>query len=150
MKKYIKDMLKSFTCGALIGSVCWCFAINTTAASANGNPKTVTSADGISYTMQNSISTGNNTVSAHTFIAASQVVPAWNIGVKPILYRSSNGAIVSEGDWDYSSVDSSGFYKSESINSNSSEYFYSWGWASYWYGSGYKAYQPEKTPSLRP
>lgn len=43
MKKYIKDVLKSFTCGALIGSICCCYVTNATAASAHGPSKTVRS-----------------------------------------------------------------------------------------------------------
>lgn len=50
MKKYIKDVLKSFVCGTLIGSICCCYVANATAASANGEPTKAT-LNGVSYTM---------------------------------------------------------------------------------------------------
>ena len=147
MKKYIKDMLKSFTCGALIGSVCWCFAINSNAASAQGEP-TRDTVNGVSFTMQNSISTGNNSANAYTFNAASQSCGFGYMAVRPVLY-SADGFVESDGDWHYSSGGSSGISAYANITYNSSDYYYSWGYARVWNGSDYNEYRPDRTPNVR-
>ncbi|MDE6425063.1 MAG: hypothetical protein K2K89_02860 [Ruminococcus sp.] len=148
MKKYIKDMLKSFTCGALIGSVCWCFAISSTAASAQGQ-STKDTVNGVSYTMQNSMSTGNNTASAYTFNTASRVLQAGSLGVRPMLC-SADGRIVSQRDWIYSNR-GSGLSAYARTTDSTSDYYYSWGDARVWDDSknDYIEYALDRTPNVR-
>lgn len=147
MKKYIKDVLKSFTCGALIGSICCCYVANVTAASSNGEPLRE-QLGSVSYTMQNSISNGNNSINAYTFNTASKVLEAGCLGIRPTLY-SEAGNIVSRSNWVYSAVDSSGVSASVSKTDYTSNYYYSWGDARIWNGSYYDEYYPGRTPNLR-
>ena len=148
MKKFIKDMLKSFVCGTLIGSICCCYAVNATAASAHGQSKTAY-VDGVSFTMQNALYTGSYYANAYTYNTASQSLSAGSIGVKPILY-DSNDYVVAEGDWHYSNSTSSGISAYAGIDYYSPYYYYSWGYAHVWNGSYYDEYRPERTTNLRP
>lgn len=138
-------MLKSFTCGALIGSIYWCFAINATGASAQGEPTKVTLND-VSYTMQNSINTGNNSAYAYTFNTASQVLQAGSLAIRPVLY-SSDGRVISLGDWVYSNRGSGlSAYASTTV---CTDYCYSYGDACIWDGNDYIQYYVGKTPNVR-
>ena len=147
IKKYIKDVLKSFTCGALIGSICCCYAVNATAASAHGPSKTV-NVNGVSFTMQNSMHTGNYYANAYTYNTASQSVDTGWIGVKPMMY-SSDGNVSEEGYWHSQNI-SSGVSAYAGRDYYLPDYYYSWGYAHVWNGSDYDEYRPERTPNLRP
>lgn len=147
MKKFIKDMLKSFTCGALIGSICCCYVANVTAASSNGEP-TRDTINGVSYTMQNSISNGNRSANAYTFNAASQVVGTGCLAVRPILL-DENGNVKALRDWIYSDSNTSGMSASAGTTYYTSDYYYSYGYARVWNGSDYNEYRPGRTPNIR-
>ena len=150
----LASIIKSFTCGALIGSLCFCSLISASAASSAKGAMRYVTINGVSFNMQNSLYTGIEGSDSHkyaracTYVGASQNLNAGNLGTKPMLYND-NGSIAVNGTWTYSTNNISGLSSSVSKTYFSgSPSFYSYGYVNIWDGYNYITYRPYKTPSL--
>lgn len=155
---FLKRIIKSFTCGALISSMGFCPIMHTYASSSLHGGSIYTTLNGVSYIMDNSVYTGLESdgyvnrkyARAATNITASQNVFDDAFGARAVLCLS-NGYIYAESSWGYSGSVSAGMSDlvSETFSMNKDPgSFYSHGFARIWNGSSYNTYQPVATGNL--
>ncbi len=155
---FLKRIIKSFTCGALISSMGFCPIMHTYASSVLHGGAIYTTYNGISYDMKNKVFTGLESdgyvnrkyARAATDISASQNVFNGALGARAVLCYS-NGNIAVEGSWVSSGSASAGISsvvsKTYSMNIDPGS-FCSHGYARFWNGSSYNTYQPVATGNL--
>lgn len=153
--KYIANILKPFTCGLLISSICLGSTFYASAAEhwVSGDPFRV-AYSGVTFEIKNTVYTGilnsKRFARAGTSISANYSVPSAYMGVKPMLCYASNNAVAVDGTWSYNTSPSSMISVTVSAeNVSSSTAYRSWGSGKIRFTPGnYLEYQAYESPEL--
>lgn len=154
--KYITNILKPFTCGLLISSICLGSTFYASAAEhwEPSNPFYV-EYSGVRYTITNTVYTGilNSKKFARAGISVSMNynVPAYYVSIKPALCDpNNNNAVIKAGEWYYNDGSSSQISRTVSLEGfQNSPSYCALGYASIRTSSGsYAEYRGFASPAL--